>query len=157
MSLIAADPLAAVCLERGFNGNHDPPGTKKRKERKEKEATFSLYTHKGNLVMYKCIFHSKKCIPSGSSPCLIKFLTYLFLWQFLETNIIWDHYFVASNKKWYKRTLKTETDSKILKSNSGSSCCGSAETNLICIHEDTGSNPGLAQWAKDLVLPWAVV
>ena len=31
--------------------------------------------------------------------------------------------------------------------------CGSAETNLISIHEDTGSNPGLSQWFKDLVLP----
>ena len=34
-----------------------------------------------------------------------------------------------------------------------SSHCGSAETNLTTLHEDTG----LAQWVKDLVLPWAVV
>ena len=34
---------------------------------------------------------------------------------------------------------------------------GSAEMNLISICENAASIPGLAQWAEDPVLPWAVV
>ena len=29
--------------------------------------------------------------------------------------------------------------------------------NSTSIHKDVGSIPGLTQWVKDLVLPWAVV
>ena len=45
-------------------------------------------------------------------------LEIIILSKVTQTNNIGDHYNVESNKKWYKRTYKTETDSNILKPNS---------------------------------------
>lgn len=39
----------------------------------------------------------------------------------------------------------------------GSSHCGAMVANPASIHEDARSIPGLAQWVRDLSLPWAVV
>ena len=45
------------------------------------------------------------------------------------------------------------TKAKLKYRNLGSSCCGTAETNPICIHEDSGLIPGLTEWVKGPVLP----
>ena len=37
------------------------------------------------------------------------------------------------------------------------SCSGATETNPTSIHEDVGLIPGLTQWIRDPVMPWAVV
>ena len=39
-----------------------------------------------------------------------------------------------------------------MKTQRGSSPCGSVVTNLTSIPEDAGSTPGLGQWVKDLAL-----
>ena len=52
-------------------------------------------------------------------------------------------------KKEYKASVDLVSQKEWL----GSSHCGSAETNLTSIHEDTGSIHSLPQWVKDLALP----
>ena len=45
--------------------------------------------------------------------------------------------------------LDTLSEKNKKKNHVESSRCGSAETNLTSIHEDTGLIPGLAQWVED--------
>ena len=52
-----------------------------------------------------------------------------------------------------RRKGEVRQESRRKKINIGSSCHGSAETNLTSIHEDAGLISGLAQWVKDPVLP----
>ena len=57
----------------------------------------------------------------------------------------------------YMWNLKYCPTESIYKTETGSSYRGLAVMNLNRIHEDAGLIPGLAQWVKDPVLPWAVV
>ena len=45
----------------------------------------------------------------------------------------------------------------LIKTHLGVPLVAQGVTNPTSTHEDVGSIPGLAQWIKDPVLPWAVV
>ena len=53
--------------------------------------------------------------------------------------------------------LNYDTPSSDYKTHFGVPIMDQQLTNLASIHEDSNSILGLAQWFKDLVLPWAVV
>ena len=71
----------------------------------------------------------------------------------VESELQLQAYTTASRDPSHSNSF-TETPEKteLLRSDFGSSCCGSAEMNLTSIHENTGLNPGLDQWIKDPVL-----
>ena len=76
--------------------------------------------------------------------------------QFYETeNFIKDEKSSVEGWWWGQHNNVRTVHLKMVKM--GSSLCGALEANLTRNHEILGSIPGLAQWVKDLVLPWAVV
>ena len=55
---------------------------------------------------------------------------------------------LKTNNLKFKYLICEFSDGPLKRSTFGSSRRGSGETNLISIHEDTGSTPGLVQWVK---------
>ena len=71
----------------------------------------------------------------------------LFKWSVLLTPL------KPTGKRGKHETTEATTETQVKMKWFWSSRRGAAETNLTRMHEDAGSLPGLAQWAKDLALP----